>query len=167
MDVLCADKTGTLTQNRLAVGEPFTGVGVEAGEVIAAAAFTCRADDRDPIDLAILAAAPPPGGSTAQVVDFTPFDPVRKRSDALVADGHQRFEVTKGAPQVILELVDDPAVAGPAEHAIDQFAGSGSRALAVARRDDDAPWRLLGIVPLADPPGRTLEPRSRRPGTSA
>ena len=152
VDVLCADKTGTLTQNRLAVGEPFTGVGVEAGEVIAAAAFTCRADDRDPIDLAILAAAPPPGGSTAQVVDFTPFDPVRKRSDALVADGHQRFEVTKGAPQVILELVDDPAVAGPAEHAIDQFAGSGSRALAVARRDDDAPWRLLGIVPLADPP---------------
>ncbi|MFZ2178019.1 MAG: HAD-IC family P-type ATPase, partial [Rhodococcus sp. (in: high G+C Gram-positive bacteria)] len=84
IDVLCSDKTGTLTQNRLAVATPWTAPGVEAAELLGAAALASRAEDRDLIDLAVLAAAPgqlPPG----EVVEFVPFDPVSKRTQATFA----------------------------------------------------------------------------------
>ncbi len=154
VDVLCSDKTGTLTQNRLAVATPWTAPGVTAGDALAAAALASRAEDRDPIDLAVLAAAPVPAQRDGQrVTEFVPFDPVTKRTEATVAaDSEGTFKVSKGAPQVIAALcLGDPAVAQMTRE-VEGFAARGYRSLGVARTGPGGGWRLLGVVPLADPP---------------
>jgi H+-transporting ATPase len=152
IDMLCSDKTGTLTQNRLAVAAPWTASGVKAGDLLTAAALASRAEDRDPIDLAVLATAPPrPHGQ--RVAGFVPFDPVTKRTEATVsANGQAPFRVSKGAPQVIAALcVGDPAVEQMST-VVDGFAARGYRSLGVARTGPGGGWRLLGVLPLADPP---------------
>jgi len=154
MDVLCSDKTGTLTQNRLSVAESWCAPGVGASELLAAAALASRAEDRDVIDLAVLAGAPTPAPDTASQVDgFTPFDPVTKRTEASVhGPGGARWRVSKGAPQVITALCADDGAASLAGPQVDQFARRGYRSLAVARTDGGGRWRLLGVLALADPP---------------
>jgi H+-transporting ATPase len=155
VDVLCADKTGTLTQNKLTLGDPFSVNDVSAEEVILDAALASRADNDDPIDLAVLAGlADKQVLQGYQVVHFLPFDPVHKRTEAAVkaADG-KPFKVTKGAPQVILKLADDAGQVKPAvEQAVNDFAARGYRSLGVARADGEGPWRFLGVLPLSDPP---------------
>ncbi len=150
MDILCTDKTGTLTMNHLSLGEPFAASGVTSDEVIHAAVLCSRREDTDPIDDAILASA---SAEEATVLAFQPFDPVHKRTEATVADGSGgQFRVTKGAPQVILALSADAAVTAAADAAIDGFARRGYRSLGVARTLPDGSWRFLGILPLYDPP---------------
>jgi H+-transporting ATPase len=154
MDILCSDKTGTLTQNRLTLGEAFAMGGVSREEVIRCAALASRAEDEDPIDLAVLGGLDRGWDLGYQVGAFQPFDPVSKRTQAQVTgpDGRS-FRVSKGAPQVILALAPDaPTLQGEVQGAIDEFAGRGYRALGVARSDGDGPWRFLGVLPLFDPP---------------
>lgn len=154
MDVLCSDKTGTLTQNTLTLGGPTTIGSATPDEVLTAAALASRAEDGDPIDDAVLSGVPADVADGVEVVRFHPFDPVTKRTEAeVVTSDGRRVEVSKGAPQVVLALLSDPApVQAEVERIVDSFAQRGFRALGVAMKDSDDGWRLLGVLPLFDPP---------------
>jgi H+-transporting ATPase len=155
VDVLCADKTGTLTQNKLTLSDPFCVNDVPANQVILDGALASRADDNDTIDLAVLGGLKDKDSLKAyEVVHFQPFDPVHKRTEATVKgkDG-KTFKTTKGAPQVILALTANAGqVKSAVDKAVDEFAARGFRSLGVARADQDGKWQFLGVLPLFDPP---------------
>ena len=155
VDVLCADKTGTLTQNSLTLGTPFCIDSVTPATVILDGALASRADNDDPIDRAVLGGLEDTKVLQAYpVTHFEPFDPVHKRTEATVtgADG-TAFRVTKGAPQVILALAANaPQIRAAADSAVNDFAARGFRSLGVARADGDGDWQFVGILPLFDPP---------------
>ncbi len=154
MDMLCSDKTGTLTQNKLTLGDPFSVNNIPADQVILNAALASRADNNDTIDLAVLGGLKDDQALKGyQVVHFMPFDPVHKRTEATVkgADGNQ-FKVTKGAPQVIMALLANAEqVNSVVEQAVNEFAARGFRSLGVARADGDGAWQFMGVLPMFDP----------------
>jgi H+-transporting ATPase len=154
MDVLCSDKTGTITQNMLSVGEvrPFDGFTPQ--EVLTLAALASREEDRDPIDLAVLDAAGTENLATIEVLEFKPFDPVAKRVEVTVTDaeGH-KYHLSKGAPQAILSLLaPDISLATKVDTVIQEFAAKGYRTLGVARTDASGHWHYAGLLSLYDPP---------------
>ena len=155
VDVLCADKTGTLTQNSLTLGTPFSIDGVTPATVVLDGALASRADNDDPIDRAVLGGLDDTEVLQAYTVThFQPFDPVHKRTEATVTDADgATFTVTKGAPQVILALAANVAqIKAAADKAVNDFAARGFRSLGVARRDGDGGWQFVGVLPLFDPP---------------
>jgi H+-transporting ATPase len=155
VDVLCADKTGTLTQNKLTLGDPFSVNNVPAEQVILNGALASRAENNDTIDLAVLGGLKDKEALKGyEVVHFQPFDPVHKRTEATVkAKDGKTFKVTKGAPQVILALSSNAGqVKAAVEKAVNEFAARGFRSLGVARAEGDGQWQFVGVLPLFDPP---------------
>lgn len=156
MDVLCTDKTGTLTQNRLTLGEPVLFGTVTEQDLYLAAALASKEENSDAIDLAVIAGLEDRNVLAGwKQLSFVPFDPVSKRTEATVEDSAgNRVVVTKGAPQVISALTGQARQAATeAAKAVDSFAARGYRALGVARSSDDGKtWKFLGLLSLFDPP---------------
>jgi len=157
MDVLCVDKTGTITMNSLVVtGVIPQGVATEA-DVLLAGALASRESNQDPIDLAFLAAARVRGltdtASPASPLSFKPFDAKTRRTEAVVEQDGQRVRVMKGAVRSIAEVCGLTAAAMEALEARVQEAGrTGNRVLAVARGPEGGAAEVIGLVTLTDPP---------------
>jgi len=155
MDILCSDKTGTLTQNKLTLGKPVMFNGANEHGVILTAALASDAENPDAIDTAILHQLDDEKilGDFHQQ-HFIPFDPVQKRTEVTIKplEGHL-FKVSKGAPQVVLDLcLPAASMRVQAEQTVNEFALKGYRALGVAKTDEEGRWIFLGILSLFDPP---------------
>jgi H+-transporting ATPase len=149
-DVLCADKTGTLTQNALMVTVVRPMPGFDEAHVLALAALASSDGGSDPVDRAIRAAAANHTVSAAlKVVEFVPFDPAKRISQARAADTSGATQrVVKGACAAVIELARAPASAAAAAQELE---GQGYRVLAVAA-GPPAALKLAGLVALSDPP---------------
>lgn len=156
MDVLCVDKTGTITMNQLAVTGVIPQGNASESDVLRAGALASQEANQDPIDLAFLAAAKNrpvfDGEPAAKTVSFAPFDAKNRRTEAVVEQGGQRLRVMKGAVRTIaLACGLQPDVIAALEASVSESAQKGYRTLAVARGPETGPMELLGLVTLMDP----------------
>ncbi|XP_042004532.1 plasma membrane ATPase 4-like [Salvia splendens] len=167
MDVLCSDKTGTLTLNKLTVDKSLIEVfvkGLDREQVILLAARASRTENQDAIDAAIVGMLADPKEARAGIreVHFLPFNPVDKRTALTYIDSNGNWHrASKGAPEQILELCHSKEDVRKKVHSvIDKFAERGLRSLGVARQEVPektkeslgGPWQLVGLLPLFDPP---------------
>jgi H+-transporting ATPase len=159
MDILCSDKTGTITKNELTVSELETFADFTHEDALLFGSLASRREDNDPIDMAIISKAGTSSTVTAtissyRILGFKPFDPMSKRTEATVEDtAGNRFKVTKGAPQVVLSLVpNNKTIDSRVNSFVEAFAKKGYRALGVARTDKQGEWQFVGLFAIYDPP---------------
>jgi H+-transporting ATPase len=156
VDVLCSDKTGTLTKNELTLDPPVLFAAKSADEAIVAAALATAEASPDALDAAVMQAVHDRAElKPFRQLAFVPFDPVHKRTEATVEQGGlQSFKVSKGMPEVIFELCKlDPAAMAKARSTVVDLGSRGYRTLAVARTAPGTDnWSLLAILPMSDPP---------------
>ncbi len=161
MDLLCVDKTGTITANQLRVERviPYTPATSEA-TVLDLAALASEAATQDPLDVAILAAASqssrssqsvPPASGPTRVLDFIPFDPASKRTEARVEQEGIVRRVVKGTPRVVADLAPDADVPAIMRE-VATLSQQGCRVLAVASGPETGALTFAGLIGLADPP---------------
>jgi magnesium-transporting ATPase (P-type) len=157
MDVLCVDKTGTITMNQLAVTGVIALEQATEADVLFAGALASQEADQDPIDLAFLAAATErhvfDGMPAITPVSFAPFDAKNRRTEALAEQGGQRLRVMKGAVETVAQACGLKSAAIEAlEARVSEAALKGYRTLAVARGPETGALALIGLVTLYDPP---------------
>jgi H+-transporting ATPase len=158
MDVLCADKTGTITKNELTVAELRPYGKNDENAILLCGTLASRQEDKDPIDDAIIKKIESSDISKElnkyKVKKFKPFDPVVKRTMATVEDDQGReFEVAKGAPQVMLDLTaNKEEVKEQVSKDVKDFAAKGYRSLGVAKSSGKDRWEYVGLIALHDPP---------------
>ncbi|CDK28285.1 unnamed protein product [Kuraishia capsulata CBS 1993] len=165
VEVLCSDKTGTLTKNKLSLHEPYTVEGVEADDLMLTATLAASRKKKglDAIDKAFLKSLINyPRAKVAltkyKVLDFQPFDPVSKKVTAYVESPEgERIICVKGAPLFVLKTVEEDHpipedVHENYENKVAEFASRGFRSLGVARKRGEGHWEILGIMPCMDPP---------------
>jgi len=150
MDVLCSDKTGTITKNQLAVASLRAVTPQSEDELLRLAALACEESTQDPIDLAILQAAKSRDllANLPRCIQFFPFDPATKRSEAVFSQDGTVLHVIKGAPAVVGTLTKAAAIS---DAELQALASTGCRILAVAA-GPSANLKLAGLVALQDPP---------------
>ena len=165
VEILCSDKTGTLTKNKLSLSEPYTVAGVDPGDLMLTACLAASRKKKgiDAIDRAFLKALryyPQAKREITKykVLEFHPFDPVSKKVSALVeAPNGERTVCVKGAPLFVLKTVEEdhpiPEETDTAyKNKVAEFATRGFRSLGVARKRGNSKWEILGIMPCSDPP---------------
>ncbi|KAF7825075.1 plasma membrane ATPase 1 [Senna tora] len=167
MDVLCSDKTCTLTFNKLTVNKNMIEVftkGVDKDSIVLMAARASRLENQDAIDGAIVSMLVDPKEARARIkeVHFLPFNPTDKRTALTYIDvAGKMHRVSKGAPEQILNLAHNKSeIEGKVHAIIDKFAERGLQSLAVARQEvpqgtkdsPGGPWQFIGLLPLFDPP---------------
>lgn len=161
VDILCSDKTGTLTANKLSIREPYVAEGVDVNWMMAVAAMASshKIKALDPIDkITILTLKRYPKALDImqqgwKTISFAPFDPVSKRITAEVELDGVRYVCAKGAPKAILQLSNcDPQTSDLYKEKAREFASRGFRSLGVAVKKGDEDWQLLGMLSMFDPP---------------
>jgi magnesium-transporting ATPase (P-type) len=170
MDVLCADKTGTLTRNRLTLAAALPEPGFAESDVVRDGALASQEADQDAIDLAFLGAARERGmlAEAATPIHFVPFSPESRRTEALVEIAGRRRRVVKGAWLALAQAAAMEATALAAvQKRAQEAARKGYRVLGVATAEGDGPLRMVGLALLADAPrpdSRALVERLRALG---
>ncbi|MFT7859411.1 MAG: plasma-membrane proton-efflux P-type ATPase [Sulfurimonas sp.] len=158
MDILCSDKTGTLTKNEMTLSQAFTLGGFTENDLYYYGALASKKENNDPIEKPIFSYIAEhkldDKLSNAQLEKYTPFDPVKKRVETTYRIDDKLFNIIKGAPQVILSLSDtSTGTREVIEEQIAKYALKGFRTLGVAyKSNEDEKYNFIGIIPLYDPP---------------